>query len=681
MFLKYRWKVVLLLSAFSLLVMGIVGYLIHFAIALVIVNKEVTPTHGMLYPRESETREVRSLDGLWNFVTSDEANPTQGVRDKWFNDDLSKVKDVIPMPVPASYNDITTDKAIRDHVGTVWYDRKFFVPRSWAKDQRVWLRFGSVHYEAFVWVNGEMVVKHEMGHLPFEAEVSNFVKYGEENRITVMCDNALIQTTVPQGKISEVKKDGGVAIVQSYTFDFFNYAGIHRSVHLYTTPKTFIEEVEVTSNLAEKSVGHVYYKVKVSGTASNEADSALQIHVQLYNKEGVVVANGTSNGDLNGALEVKKVKPWWPYLMHPEPGYLYQMELLLYTADNTLLDVYRLKVGIRTLTWNNSSFLINGRPVYFRGFGKHEDSDIRGKGLDLALLTRDMNLLKWIGANAYRTSHYPYSEESMQFADENGLMIIDECPSVDTDNYNQALLDKHKSSMEQLIHRDRNHPSVIMWSIANEPRTSPFQADSHFQFVANFTRSLDSTRPVTAAIAVPSASDRAAKHLDIICFNRYNGWYSNPGKLDMITTHVVEEAITWNKKHNKPVMIGEYGADTIEGLHLLPAYIWSEEYQNELFSKHFKAFDKLRKNDWFIGEFVWNFADFKTAQSITRVGGNKKGVFTRNRQPKATAHLLRKRYFALGRELDRCEIPEDLFLYITDATSTGSHGKRETADL
>lgn len=124
------------------------------------------------------------------------------------------------------------------------------------------------------------------------------------------------------------------------------------------------------------AVGHLYYKVKVSGTASNEADSTLQIRVSLRNKEGVVVANGTSNSDLNGALEVKKVKPWWPYLMHPEPGYLYQMELFLHTADNTLLDVYRLKVGIRTLTWNNTSFLINGHPVYFRGFGKHEDSDV-----------------------------------------------------------------------------------------------------------------------------------------------------------------------------------------------------------------------------------------------------------------------------------------------------------------
>lgn len=125
---------------------------------------------------------------------------------------------------------------------------------------------------------------------------------------------------------------------------------------------------------------------------------------------------------------------------------------------------------------------------------------IRGKGLDLALITKDFNLLKWIGANAYRTSHYPYSEESMQFADENGIMIIDECSSVDTEyvhpsqanyikyfnsnnfnrNYTPALLEKHKSAMEQLIHRDKNHPSVVMWSIANEPRTGQLNADSYF---------------------------------------------------------------------------------------------------------------------------------------------------------------------------------------------------------
>ncbi|EDW48556.1 GM19849 [Drosophila sechellia] len=204
------------LSFFSL-VTGL--YVLHFSIALILVNKEVPQTRGMLYPRESETREVRSLDGIWNFVRSDQANPTQGVRDEWYAKELSKIRPTIPMPVPASYNDITTDN-LRDHVGTVWYDRKFFVPRSWSKDQRIWLRFGSVHYEAYVWINGQKVVKHEMGHLPFEAEVTDLLNYGAENRITVMCDNALIQTTVPQGRITEVPNDGGMTIVQSYTFDF-----------------------------------------------------------------------------------------------------------------------------------------------------------------------------------------------------------------------------------------------------------------------------------------------------------------------------------------------------------------------------------------------------------------------------------------------------------------------------
>lgn len=130
--------------------MDLIGSFVCVAIAFVIYNREITPTVGMLYPRESETREVRSLDGLWNFVKSDTRNPTQGVREKWFADDLSRVQTTIPMPVPASYNDITTEHSLRDHVGTVWYDRKFFVPKSWAGQQRVWLRFGSVHYEAFV---------------------------------------------------------------------------------------------------------------------------------------------------------------------------------------------------------------------------------------------------------------------------------------------------------------------------------------------------------------------------------------------------------------------------------------------------------------------------------------------------------------------------------------------------
>lgn len=130
--------------------MGLIGYLVNIAFGIVLVAGNEKMTEGMLYPRESETREVRSLDGMWQFARSDTKNPSEGVRSKWYLKNLSESTAVINMPVPSSYNDITEDDKIRDHVGTVWYEKKFFVPKSWALDQRVWIRFGSVHYEAYV---------------------------------------------------------------------------------------------------------------------------------------------------------------------------------------------------------------------------------------------------------------------------------------------------------------------------------------------------------------------------------------------------------------------------------------------------------------------------------------------------------------------------------------------------
>lgn len=228
-----------------------------------------------------------------------------------------------------------------------------------------------------------------------------------------------------------------------------------------------------------------------------------------------------------------------------------------------------------------------------------------------------------------------------------------------------ALLKNHKSSLDQLIHRDRNHPSVVMWSVANEPRTGKLAAEAYFKEIADYTRSLDKSRPVTAVIAVGVDQDRAAQWMDIVSFNRYNAWYSNPGQLAVVTTSVVQEAIAWHERHKKPVIMQEYGADTLEGLHMLPAFIWSEEYQKEILSRHFKAFDQLRDMGFFIGEFIWNFADFKTAQTYTRVGGNKKGIFLRNRQPKDSAFLVRQRYYALANALDSVEnLPGDLTYYI-----------------
>ncbi|XP_011312039.1 beta-glucuronidase [Fopius arisanus] len=615
------------------------------------------PLPGMLYPRESESREVRSLDGLWDFAVSPPGDSAKGIRDQWYQDNLSRSIPVMQMPVPSSYNDITTSKALRDHVGPVWYERSFFVPLSWA-EQRVFVRFGSVNYLAQVWINGEIVTNHEIGHLPFEAEINSFLVFGGKNRITVAVDNSLLQTSIPQGRVNPVPADNGTAWVQSYSFDFFNYAGIHRPVLLSTKPRVYISDITIKTSISGDT-GIIKYSIEAAGNLDGEVP---ECSVSLREENSTLVAEGDIPG-FTGTLKIPDANLWWPRSMSDTPGYLYTLEIILTVPNSTIRDIYRLPIGIRTIKWTNKTLLINDRPVYLRGFGRHEDSIIRGRGLDLVTMTRDYELLKWIGANAYRTSHYPYSDEVMDMADREGFLVIDECPAVDTENFSPELLKRHKTSISELIRRDKNRPSVLMWSISNEPRTSLPGADTYFKQVALHTKTTDPTRPITIALSTSYTQDRAAQYLDIISFNRYNSWYANPGRLDMIVDRVVSEAQSWHKKYNKPVLMSEYGADTQPGLHELPDYIWSEEYQAAVLSRHFQAFDRLREAGWFVGEFIWNFADFRTAQTYTRVGGNKKGIFTRCRQPKMAAHLVRKRYHALGVELDGAQLPGDLEIY------------------
>ncbi|XP_069689811.1 beta-glucuronidase-like [Periplaneta americana] len=623
-------------------------------------------TGGILYPIESESRTTHTLDGIWDFLLADPTDSAIGHREGWYKQQLKLTGRTIPMPVPSSYNDITEDKEVRDHVGVVWYDRTFYPPKLWnSNDLKVWLRFASVHYAADVYINGELVVSHAGGHIPFQTEVTSVLMYGQKNLISVAVNNTLTDSTVPQGKLDYLETDNGTQVVQTYTFDFFNYAGIHRSVLLYTTPSVYIDDIDINTDI-NGDTGIITYNVTVGGNPSGLPTAT----VSLLDRDGNYVLQDVAG--LEGKLEVPQAKLWWPYLMDPDPAYLYTLEVRLSSEDGIAEDLYRLPVGIRKIAWNSTSVTINGRPIYMRGFGRHEDSNIRGKGLDFPLIARDYNLIKWLGANAYRTSHYPYAEEIMDFADREGIMIIDECPGIDIgrspSNFNEDVLEAHKTALTRLYNRDKNRPSVIMWSVANEAVTEGSEAESYFGSVTSHIKSLDSSRPITMAMRDTYDIDSTGQFLDVIAFNRYNAWYINPGRTDTIITNVMSEARNWFNKYKKPIIITEYGADTMSGLHATPEYIWSEEYQVLLLSKHFEAFDRLREEGYFIGEMIWNYADFNTDQynyySFMRVGGNKKGIFTRERQPKASAHLLRKRYWAVAQDLDNATLPSDLDEYI-----------------
>ncbi|XP_059207998.1 beta-glucuronidase [Centropristis striata] len=602
---------------------------------------------GMLFPRESSSRERKELNGLWSFRADQSPDRNQGFERQWYKSRLAETGPVIDMPVPASYNDITQDTTLRDFIGWVWYEREVVVPARWIDDKgtRVVIRVGSAHYNSIMWVNGVKVTEHEGGHLPFEAEIGSLIRQGPPQpcRITIAVNNTLTPHTLPPGVIRHMDDTTMYPpgyFVQSIYFDFFNYAGLHRSVLLYTTPKAYVDDITVVTDFLD-STGIVNYKISVKGAAT------ANLKVTLIDKDGSCVA---SNSSPSGVLKVADVKLWWPYLMHENPAYLYSLEVRLTAADHksTYEDVYTLPVGIRTVNVSGTQFLINNKPFYFHGVNKHEDSDIRGKGFDWPLVVKDFNLMKWMGANSFRTSHYPYAEEILDMCDRHGIVVIDESPGVgikEIQSFGNESLTHHLAVMDELVRRDKNHASVVMWSVANEPASELPPAGMYFKTLIQHTKSLDPTRPVTFVTNSNFARDRGAPYVDVICINTYFSWYHDAGHLEVIPIQLNTEFENWYGKYKKPIIQSEYGADTVPGLHSDPPMMFSEEYQKEVLRGYHQVFDK---KEYVIGELIWNFADFMTEQGIVRVMGNKKGVFTRQRQPKAGAFILKERYWRLA---------------------------------
>lgn len=277
--------------------------------------------------------------------------------------------------------------------------------------------------------------------------------------------------------------------------------------------------------------------------------------------------------------------------------------------------------------------------------------------------------MKWTDANCFRTSHYPYAEEWYQMADEEGFLIIDEVPAVgmmrSTHNFAAAgtgqytyffetptvpeLLKNHIQQVKEMMARDKNHPSVFAWSLFNEPETTSEYAKDYFTKVFETARTLDpQNRPLTGAFEKNSAPDkcRCYQLCDFICLNRYYGWYISGGaEMEEAEVKFRAEMDKWAaKKLNVPFVFTEFGTDTLATEHKLPAIMWSQEYQNEYLAMNFSVFDSY---DFVQGELVWNFADFQTSEGVMRVNGNKKGIFTRQRQPKDAAFTFKKRWESL----------------------------------
>lgn len=588
----------------------------------------------MLYPTLTKTRSVYDLCGVWNFKLGDH-NPAE----------LLSSEEI--MVVPTSFNDVVVDKDKRNYIGDFWYEKMIDIPRVLEGEELV-LRFGSVTHHAKVYVNGQFLGEHKGGFTPFEMLVPEALYKENTCKISVCANNVLDYTTLPVGNYSEEEQeDGSVKKVVKENFDFFNYAGIHRPVKLIVRPKNHISDITITSELNQDLTEAT---IKVALETSGKID---KFQVTIFDEDMQLVATSDTE-----SLTIPNVHLW-----EVLDAYLYTVRVETFVADK-LLDTYEEPYGIRTVEVKDAQFLVNKKPVYFKGFGKHEDTFINGRGLNEAANLMDLNLLKDISANSFRTSHYPYSEEMMRLADRMGILVIDEIPAVGLFQNFTASLDlsgkdngtwskmatqeAHELAIRELVKRDKNHACVVMWVVANEPASHEEGAHEYFEPLIQRYRDLDpQNRPVTLVnimMATPE-KDKVMDLVDVICLNRYYGWYIDHGDLKKGEEGLRKELLAWQEKFpEKPILMTEYGADTLPGLHSNWDIPYTEEFQCDFYDMSHRVFDEIPN---LVGEQVWNFADFETNLMILRVQGNHKGLYTRGRQPKQVVRQFKKRWKAI----------------------------------
>ncbi|MEM6287391.1 MAG: glycoside hydrolase family 2 TIM barrel-domain containing protein [Bacteroidota bacterium] len=613
----------------------------------------------MLRPRTGPHRLALDLGGLWRLLP--DPDDRLGAEAPFVR------PEALAFAVPGSWNSQLAEAEVGGvrmaaYVGACWVGREVFVPEA-AAGQRVFVYVGSADYRADVFWDGERVGTSRAAFLPFWAEVTDHATPGQTHRLALRVDNRADAETIPMGiagpEFAEATERG--ARSEHYPparYDFFPYGGVHREVELAILPPTFVRQARVATAIS----GEVTVEVEVDGPAdavtasvSGPPASSAQTHPTPVATARTEAASAADREPLPAlpslpsphsfplSLTVPEPRPWSPADPH-----LYTLRLGV-ERGGTEVDAVEVAVGIREVRVEGKRLLLNGEPVFLQGFGKHEDFPVIAKAHSPAVLVKDFELMRWIGANSFRTSHYPYHPDWLDEADRRGVLVLSEVPAVSLNHAKTtpATQAAHAEAIRELVARDRNHPSVIGWVIGNEPGLSGEAeattevATDYWRPLFDLTRDLDPGRPVT----VPTHNRHVGRALyplcDLASINRYYGWYAQPGQLDLAQQLLREELDEIWDTYGLPTLVTEFGADTLAGAHSTVPVQFTEEYQAAFIEAYL---DVIEAHPAAVGAHVWNFADFRTPQNFRRVVDNLKGVFTRTRDPKRAAFALRARW-------------------------------------
>jgi beta-glucuronidase len=555
-------------------------------------------------------RTTISLNGSWHFIVDPyeiglNAHFYRNAKPKGKNDlieyDFDK-SDVLN--VPGDWN--TQKKDMLFYEGPVWYEKSF----SYRKQEhtRVFINFGAANYFTRVYLNGDALGEHEGGFTAFNFEITDKIHAGE-NFVVVEVNNARRRDAVP-----------------TLNTDWWNYGGLTRDVALIEEPETFIRDYVV--QLAKGS------SKEISGWVQLDSPGSTQPVTLEIPEAGI---RNTVTADAGGRAEFHlpaKLELWSP--SRPK---LYEVTL------SAGADKVRDNIGFRTIETHGTQILLNGKPVFLRGISLHEEAPMRG---GRAFNQQDAEtLLGWaheLGCNFVRLTHYPHSENMTRLADRMGLMVWSEIPVYwDIDWENPATLQNAKNQLRDMIGRDHNRASVIMWSLSNETPVKP-ERTTFLHALADTARQLDSTRLITSALNhvdesgpdTRTLSDPVGEYLDVLGINEYQGWYwGHPEDSDRMQ---------WKTTWDKPLIFSEFGGEAPYGRHGAADERWTEEYQASIYQHHITM---LKNIPSLAGLSPWVLMDFHSPRRLlpgVQDYYNRKGLISNQGQHKQAFYVLQKYY-------------------------------------
>jgi beta-glucuronidase len=564
-----------------------------------------------------EGRKTESLNGDWKVIVDQ-----TGIGDRrqvWLEREPERKTDFFEysfdesasMTVPGDFN--TQMIEITYFEGIVWYKKEFV--HSKKSNKRTFIHFGAVNYLADVYLNGEIIGSHEGGFTPFQFEITDKVKNGK---------NALIV------KVNSKRLKNGLP---GLGFDWFNYGGITRDVHLIETNKTFIEDYHI--QLAKGAESKVAGWVKLNGALQAEK---IKIRIPELDFEYETTSNkdGLAEVDFSSTFE----------LWSPENPKLYTV--IIENQDDIVED----EIGFRSIEIRNSEVYLNGRPIFLKAVNIHEENPLKGAkahSKEDALVLLDW--AKELGCNMVRLAHYPHSEHMVKLAEKMGLMVWSEIPVYQHIEFSDPEVpQKMDLMMKEMIRRDRNRCGVVIWSLSNETYSSTANRSDALIELTRQCRLLDSTRLITHVTNSQKYKnntfdvwDTLYQHVDFIALNEYLGWYGRwQGE---------PSETKWKFVTDKPVFISEFGGGALYGSTLGPrdaASSWSEDYQEKIYEDQIEMFDHVPN---LIGVCPWLLVDYRSPgrmHPVYQKGYNRKGLLSEKGERKKAWYTM-KAYFDLRR--------------------------------